>query len=50
MKCSNCNTTLSCGCQKKIASNGTACCNTCVGAVNAKAKVTVTVTPTTTKK
>lgn len=50
MKCSNCNTRLTCGCQKKTAINGTACCNACVGTVNAKAKVSVTVTPTTTKK
>lgn len=50
MKCSNCNRKLTCGCQKKTASDGTACCNSCVGAINTKAKVTVTVSPTTTKK
>ena len=29
MKCQNCNTPLSCGCQKKIASDGQQVCSTC---------------------
>lgn len=30
MKCSNCNATLSCGCQKRIALDGTGCCTSCI--------------------
>lgn len=28
--CSNCKTSLSCGCQKRKASNGTAVCSNCI--------------------
>ena len=30
MKCQNCGSKLSCGCQQKIASNGKSCCNNCI--------------------
>lgn len=30
MKCLNCGATLTCGCQKRIASNGQSCCVSCV--------------------
>ena len=30
--CSNCGTVLTCGCQRKIASNNTACCAACIEA------------------
>lgn len=29
-KCSNCQSNLSCGCQKRTASNGTPCCTLCI--------------------
>lgn len=29
MNCTNCNKKLSCGCQKRIASNGTSVCSSC---------------------
>ena len=29
MNCPNCNTKLSCGCQKRVASNGTQVCTSC---------------------
>lgn len=29
--CPNCNTKLSCGCQKRTASNGAVVCSTCIG-------------------
>jgi hypothetical protein len=28
--CPNCGTTLSCGCQKRVASNGALCCDQCI--------------------
>lgn len=28
--CSNCNTHLSCSCQRRVASDGTLCCDNCV--------------------
>jgi len=28
--CPNCNAQLSCGCQKRTASNGTTCCENCI--------------------
>lgn len=28
--CSNCGSQLSCGCQKRTASNGTVCCENCI--------------------
>lgn len=32
MKCSNCGTALSCGCQKRVASNGAQVCSSCLQA------------------
>lgn len=36
MKCSNCGSTLSCGCKKRVAKDGKECCANCVAAYNAK--------------
>mgnify|MGYP003633570264 CR=1 FL=1 len=36
MKCNNCNATLSCGCKKRAASDGTSCCTGCVTVYNNK--------------
>lgn len=30
MNCTNCNKKLGCGCQKRVASDGTSVCNSCV--------------------
>ena len=44
MKCTNCNRKLSCGCQQKVASNGTSVCTSCITAyemsINPNAKPT----------
>ena len=34
MKCNNCNSTLSCGCQRQTARDGKSCCNKCVSTYN----------------
>jgi hypothetical protein len=34
--CKNCGNQLSCGCQRRTASDGTECCDTCVNAYEAK--------------
>jgi hypothetical protein len=47
--CSNCKTTLSCGCQKRTASDGNAVCSNCLTSyeANLKQKATaITVSPT----
>lgn len=36
MKCSNCQTALSCGCKKRVAKDGTSCCASCVATYNNK--------------
>jgi UDP-N-acetylmuramyl tripeptide synthase len=36
--CSNCKTTLSCGCQKKMASNGTPVCTYCISGYEVELK------------
>jgi hypothetical protein len=36
MTCSNCNARLSCGCQRKTASDGKACCSNCIAAYENK--------------
>lgn len=38
MKCQNCHKSLSCGCQKKTASNGTIVCTSCINAYEAALK------------
>jgi hypothetical protein len=35
-KCANCGARLSCGCQRRAASNGTSACTSCVAALNEK--------------
>lgn len=39
MNCTNCNSKLTCGCQKRVASNGKQVCTTCLAAYEAKIKV-----------
>jgi len=34
MKCLNCNTSMGCGCQKRVAKDGKPCCTKCVEAYN----------------
>lgn len=36
MNCSNCNAALSCGCQKRTASDGAQVCSSCIDAYEAK--------------
>jgi hypothetical protein len=36
MNCPNCNTALSCGCQKREASNGAQVCSSCIAAYEQK--------------
>ncbi len=38
-QCSNCKATLSCGCQRRVASNGTSVCTGCLGKYEASIKV-----------
>ena len=37
-KCANCGTNMSCGCQKRKASNGAIACSTCINALELKIK------------
>jgi hypothetical protein len=39
MNCPNCNAALSCGCQKRVASNGKQCCTNCIARCNNAAGV-----------
>jgi hypothetical protein len=36
--CPNCSRKLSCGCQRRVASNGSACCSNCITSLEAKLK------------
>jgi hypothetical protein len=38
MTCANCGATLTCGCQKKVASDGKLCCSKCVTSYEQKIK------------
>jgi hypothetical protein len=38
MKCNNCKATLTCGCQKKVASNGANVCGNCISSYEANLK------------
>jgi hypothetical protein len=40
-QCTNCNTKLSCGCQKRVASNGTFVCSKCIQSYEEKLKAQV---------
>lgn len=33
-KCKNCGTKITCGCQKRVAKDGTSCCTKCVSTYN----------------
>ena len=46
--CSNCKKTLSCGCQRRTASNGMAVCTTCIGTYEASLGNKAVVKPTAT--
>lgn len=37
-QCTNCKAKLTCGCQRRTATDGTACCSNCVVSYNAKLK------------
>lgn len=37
--CTNCNTKMSCGCQKRTASNGAAVCSTCISQYEASLRL-----------
>lgn len=39
MNCLNCNTAITCGCQKKVASDGKQVCTTCITAYENKLKI-----------
>lgn len=49
MTCSNCNARLSCGCQRKTASDGTACCSSCIAFYEKGLISKKEITPTTSK-
>ena len=49
-QCSNCKTSLSCGCQKRKASNGAAVCTNCVGKYEASLKIAKNTKPPQTNK
>ena len=44
--CPNCNARLSCGCQRRQASNGAAACTSCVSSVEEKIKAEKIMQPT----
>lgn len=46
--CSNCNKTLSCGCQKRTATDGNQVCSHCIGTYEASIKTKPAVKPATT--
>ena len=48
--CLNCGARMSCGCQRRTATNGTSACSSCVDALNAKIAAQKAVTTTTTIK
>jgi hypothetical protein len=37
-KCSNCGTRITCGCQKRVAKDGTSCCTKCVSKYETESK------------
>jgi hypothetical protein len=39
MKCSNCNSAITCGCQKRVASDGKQVCTSCLQAYEEKIKI-----------
>lgn len=39
MNCPNCGSPITCGCQKKTASDGTPCCSNCITSYENKLKV-----------
>ena len=39
MNCTNCQTKMSCGCQKRVATNGVSTCSSCLAKYEAKLKV-----------
>ena len=43
--CQNCGTRMSCGCQKRTATNGASACSSCVSALNAKLAAAVVEPP-----
>jgi hypothetical protein len=47
--CSNCKKTLSCGCQRRVASNGVQVCSSCLGTYEASLGNKAVVNPAATK-
>lgn len=45
MKCPNCGSKLSCGCQKRTSSGGKQCCSKCIGICDKASVPTPTPTP-----
>jgi hypothetical protein len=43
--CSNCKAQLSCGCQRRTASNGVLCCDGCIAEYEAKIVATKPISP-----
>jgi hypothetical protein len=43
--CPNCNAQLSCGCQRRTASNGTMCCDGCIANYEARLIATQPISP-----
>jgi hypothetical protein len=49
-QCLNCKANIGCGCNKRVASDGTSCCNNCLAAYESRIRGTQTGTNTTTQK
>lgn len=49
-KCANCGANMSCGCQKRAASNGASACSSCINALEAKLKAEKTAARTVVRK
>ena len=44
-KCANCGANMSCGCQKRTASNGASACSTCINTLEGTLKKSNVITP-----
>ena len=45
MNCLNCNMKLSCGCQKRVATDGKSVCSSCISAYENKIKIVKNIQP-----
>lgn len=48
-RCANCGAAMSCGCQKRTASNGASACSACINTLEAQLKSAKVITPTVTQ-